>query len=270
VTDQQARIALRKHVYGTGDLSTLSVFAGGFINFGYWRDLPADDPIPVEVRTASQQAMYELVLDVLGVSAGHRVLEVGCGRGLGGALALRRDPALVRGVDLVPEQVARAAAANHDDRLAFEQGSASAIPFPDRSFDRLLSVEAAQHFEDVSGFARESFRVLVPGGRLVVASFFATAEGHADELAELLHTFANGLDLPHVVGAVLTDLRAAGFVDVAATSIGEHVWPAFDHWVGQIPGHEPWERNWLEADQRCLLDYYLITAARPGEAGSQA
>jgi len=268
MTSEQDRIGVRREVYGSGDLSALAVFAGGFINFGYWRDiapdLTPDAPITLEQRVASQQAMYDLVLDALQVGPGDRVLEVGCGRGIGAASVLRRDPAQVCGIDLMPEQVARAREANPDPRLRFEQGSAAAIPFPDGSFDRLLSVEAAQHFEDLPGFARESHRVLAPGGRFALATFFTADEHAAPELARLLDSFATGLDLAHPIGAVQGALRAAGFTDVAVASIGEHVWRYFDRWIAQTEYHDSWGRNWLGLAERGLVDYYLVTAHKAG------
>jgi MPBQ/MSBQ methyltransferase len=268
VDDQRARIELRERVYGSGDLSELPIFGGGFINFGYWEGIPLDGEVTLDQRIASQQALYDLVLDVLDVGGGDRVLEVGSGRGLGAASAVRRGPALVRGVDLMPEQVARASAAHRDERLAFVRGSASDLPFGDGEFDKLLSVEAAQHFEDVAGFARESFRVLRAGGRLAVATFFASRADAGPEIAELLETFATGLDLAHPVEDVLADLRAAGFVDVGAVSIGEHVWAGFDRWIELGGVRNDWDRNWRDVVARGLADYYLLTGCRTLEAGS--
>ncbi|PSL55598.1 cyclopropane fatty-acyl-phospholipid synthase-like methyltransferase [Saccharothrix carnea] len=256
-----------RRVYGTGDLAALPVFAGGFINFGYWAGIPLDGDLTVEQRVASQEALYDLVVDALGIGPGHRVLEVGSGRGLGARRVLRRDPALVRGVDLVPEQVARAREVNDDPRVAFVQGACDDLPFPDASFDALLSVEAAQHFEDVAGFARESARVLVPGGRFAVTTFFTRTRDAGDALAEVLRTFATGLDRAHLVDDVVRDLRAAGFADVTALSIGEHVWRGLDRWLELGPRPDRWDRNWLRAVERGLVDYYLVTARKPAGSG---
>jgi cyclopropane fatty-acyl-phospholipid synthase-like methyltransferase len=262
MTTEQDRIALRRTIYGSGDLGALSIFAGGFINFGYWRDIRIDGPITLEQRVASQQALYDLVADALPIGAGDRVLEVGCGRGIGAAALLRRNPERVCGIDLMPEQVARAQVVR-DPRLTFAQGAAAAIPFPDGSFNRLLSIEAAQHFEDLPGFARDSYRVLEPGGRFGLASFFAANEHAAPELARMLDSFATGLDLAHPIASVQDALRAAGFSGIAATSIGEHVWRYFDRWIAQTEYHDSWGRNWLSLVERQLVDYYLITAHRP-------
>ncbi len=256
-----------QRVYGAGDLAALPVFAGGFINFGYWAGIPLDGDLTVEQRVATQEALYDVVLDALPVRAGDHVLEVGCGRGLGARRVLHRDPGLVRGVDLTPEQVARATAANDDPRVAFVQGSSSDLPFPDASFDALLSVEAAQHFEDVPGFARESARVLAPGGRFALTTFFARHDRAGQQLAELLKTFASGLDLAHPVDDVLDHLREAGFEQVTAHSIGEHVWRGLDRWLELGPRPDRWDRNWLRAFERGLVDYYLITARKPAGSG---
>jgi cyclopropane fatty-acyl-phospholipid synthase-like methyltransferase len=267
--DRRVRAALRQRIYGTEDLGELVVFGGGFINFGYWRDLPVDGVISRETRVASQRAMYELVLDELAVGEGDRVLEVGCGHGVGTRLALDRGAALVRGVDLTPEQVERARAGGGDARLEFRQGDAAALPFGDGAFDALLSVEAAQHFEDPRGFAAEAFRVLAPGGRFALAAFLARGPGRAAELSGLLRSYADGLDLAHDVDDVAEHLAGAGFEHVAVRRIGEHVWPALDRWLEQLGDREPWERNWITASERGLLDYHLISANVPGEAGSE-
>lgn len=268
MSDLAERTALRRRMYGERDLARLPVFAGGFINFGYWRDVDLTGGLTVEQRVASQEALYDVVLDALGVRPGDRLLEVGCGHGVGARRALLRDPALVLGLDLEPEQVARATEANDDPRVAFTPGAAHDMPLPDASFDGLLSVEAAQHFEDVAGFARESARVLVHGGRFALTTFFATTAAAAPELVESVRSFTSGVDLPHPVGDVLAHLRAAGFADVAATSIGEHVWRGLDRWLELGPHPDGWDRAYRRAADRGLLDYYLVTARKP--AGSEA
>ena len=258
---------LRARMYGPQDLSSLPLFAGGFINFGYWRGIPLDGELSVEQRISSQRQLYRLVLRALDVSSPDRVLEVGCGLGLGCALAAEEfGSSDVRGIDLVPDQVQRAERVNHaamarrPGRLGFRAGSASAIPYPDDSFDAAMSVEAAQHFDDLPGFATEASRVLVPGGRLVVTSFFATTADSATRLPDLLETFASGIDLATPVDALATALQHAGFIDVEVRSIGEDVWPGWDRWIAGTDYRDSWSRNWLVAARQGLLDYFLISA----------
>jgi cyclopropane fatty-acyl-phospholipid synthase-like methyltransferase len=251
-------------MYGAYDLRTLSIFAGDFINFGYWAGVDTSEPLTGAHRIQSQRDLYRLVLGALDVSPGHAVLDVGCGVGVGSALAAAEyGPASVVGLDRSPAQVARAREVNADSlsgRLVFEEGSALALPYPGRVFDRVFSVEAAQHFGDLAGFAREACRVLRPGGRLALATFFLPRPGRLGELAALIETVANGSDVPGDVPAFRGDLEAAGFTDVEVESIGDHVWPYLDAWIAQTEYRSTWARNWLTAFQRGLVDYYLVTA----------
>nr|BFF01699.1 hypothetical protein GCM10020241_33740 [Streptoalloteichus tenebrarius] len=193
-------------------------------------------------------------------------MRAGAGHGVG----RRRvpGPRSAHGVDIHPDQVARARRANAEairagrGRLDYRQGAANDLPFPDGSFERVLSVEAAQHFDDVPGFAREAFRVLSPGGRLLVTTFFATGESYAGELASLLETMRMGIDHATSVGSMARALTAAGFSEVSTRSIGEHVWPGWDRWLAQTEGANHWTRNWLTAYRLGLLDYYVVVAQR--------
>ena len=252
-------------VYGKADLSQDPCFAGGFINFGYWESIDIDAPLRDTDRVRSQEDLYRLVLAAVGVAESSRLLEVGCGRGLGCALALAEfGPAEVRGVDVHPDQVRRARETNgdHSERLGFSLGSASSLPFPDDSFDCLCSVEAAQHFPSLRDFVTEAARVLVPGGRIAVSTFFAVRDGAGDRLNGLLDSFATGLDVPHPLPSLLDFLTASGFAGISAVPIGAQVWPGFDRWVASTAYADSWPRNFLRAYTEGLLDYYLVTAAR--------
>lgn len=273
MTPDRPGAELRAELYGPRDLSSWSLFAGGFINFGYWRDIPLDGEISTEQRIASQQELYRVALRALGVAGPNRVLEVGCGLGLGCVLAaVEFGPQQVVGIDVVPEQVQRArrvnaaALAARPEQLGFRVGSASRIPYPDGAFEAVVSVEAAQHFDDLPGFAAEALRVLAPGGRLVVTTFFAATAETAARLPELVETFASGIDLATPVGELLAALREAGFVDMEQVSIGADVWRGLDRWIGQTEYRDTWSRNWLLAVRRGLLDYYLVSARVPGAA----
>ena len=264
------RLARRDRMYGENDLSKREIFAGGYLNFGYWRDIRFRQRLTTEQRVVSQEALYRLVLDTLDITEGDRLLEVGCGIGRGTALAAEEYPVReIHGTDLLPVQVERAkyvnasAIAAMGSRLHYVLGSASELPFLDRSAQKVFSVEAAQHFEDLAGFARESFRVLARPGMLAVASFFATRPGHDDVLSQRLETFASGIDLPHHIDVLTGELSRAGYVQVSARSIGKHVWPGLDRWLTHTSYAETWSRQWFSAYTDGLLDYYLITAKRP-------
>lgn len=219
----------------------------------------------------SEQDLYRLVLGTFDRPQGRTALEVGCGRGLGSALALREfGLGTVLGMDAHPDQIVRAREANaallapspdSSGRLTFLQGAAERIPLPDGCADFLFSVEAAQHFRDLAGFAREAARVLRPGGRLALTTFFARTRAAARTLPTVLPPYADGLDVPHVIDEVAATLTAAGLREVRVRSIGDGVWESYDRYMAQHPElRDEWPRRYLTAYETGLLDYYVLTA----------
>ncbi len=118
--------------------------------------------------------------DLAGVTPGMRVLDAGCGIG-GAARYLAGDlGARVTALDLTPEFVATATELNRlcrlDDRIDTLVGSATELPFADAGFDLVWSHNVAMNVADKPRLMAEAFRVLAPGGRLVLA---ALAQGPA-------------------------------------------------------------------------------------------
>ncbi len=260
--------ARRAEIYGENDLSSIAVFSGNFINFGYWQDF-TPGLISVEERTESQANLYRTVLRRLIIDPTDMALEIGCGIAAGTALALREfGPYAVYGLDLSPDQIDRATRVNaelltqHPDRLILQRGSALALPYADETFDKCYSVEAAQHFEDLATFASEVYRVLRPGGRLAVTTFFTPQAAADDELRKLIPTIDSGIDVVCPIDTFRNDLLVAGFADVRIENLGNHVWQGLDAWIEQTELRDGWGRNWLTAYQRGLIDYYLITARK--------
>ncbi|MFE9426615.1 class I SAM-dependent methyltransferase [Kitasatospora sp. NPDC006697] len=261
-----------REAYGPGDLAGAPMFGGGFINFGYWQAIDLRGPVGGAERVRSQQDLYRHVLDAAGLPAAGSVLEVGCGLGMGCALVLgEHGAAEVTGLDIHPEQLRRARDTHAGlldrtpPRLRFVQGAAERMPLPDAAFDTVLSVEAAQHFPDLPAFAAETARVLRPGGRVSLAGFFTVDAdpGRPAELAELLETFANGLDIARPLSALTDAFGNVGLTDVRVESIGAEVWPGWDQWLAQWWAPDTWPRNFLHAYRRGILDYYTVTATRP-------
>lgn len=255
-------------MYGELDLGSLTLFSGSFINYGYWGELDPGRELTVEERTSSQAEMYRQVVSRLEPEPGDRLLELGCGLGVGAALAAAELGVLVSGLDRSAAQLERALAVNADaiqalgGALSFHRGSVTDIPWGDGSVDGVYAVEMLQHVDDLAAVAREAHRVLRPGGRLAAATFFAPDGADTSAIPDLIETVATGVDVIRPVGDFAADLTSAGFAEVAVESIGEHVWRQFDRWVAQTEYRDSWGRNWLRCYEDGIVDYYLVSARR--------
>jgi SAM-dependent methyltransferase len=143
-----------------------------FMNYGYAPLAPgaaslALDPADEPDRYCIQ--LYAHVLDGVDVS-GADILEVGSGRG-GGASWISRalGPAATTGVDFAASAVSLASRDRVGPGLRFVRGDASALPFPDASFDVVVNVESSHCYGSMTAFVAEVHRVLRPGGAFVWA-----------------------------------------------------------------------------------------------------
>ena len=142
--------------------------------------------------------VWEDILDALHLRGDERVLDMGCGRGAVLTAVARRLPAgRVTGTDLwsTHDQSGNARdVTRHNaslegvgDRVDIETGDMRALPFPDGTFDIVVSSLAIHNIPSNADRAKaitEAWRVLKPGGRLAIADIRATAR-YAKTLAEL-------------------------------------------------------------------------------------
>ena len=116
---------------------------------------------------------FHRYMTVMPVCAGKDVLDIACGTGYGAAL-LAQTARTVAGVDIDGPTIeaCRQLYGNADGRLAYVQGSVAKIPFPDASFDMVVSFETIEHVDESTQmeFLREIRRVLRPGGLLAMSS----------------------------------------------------------------------------------------------------
>lgn len=120
------------------------------------------------------EAVFDQVLDWLGPLQGDRCLEVGCGGGRLLERVLARGAASAAGLDYSPDMLALTIVRNREavagDALRVKLGDAARIPWPDRAFTATITANMFLFVEKPQEVLAELFRVLAPGGRLVIAT----------------------------------------------------------------------------------------------------
>lgn len=251
-----------------------------WLNLGYWKEARTYPDACVE--------MVELMGTRGGLQPGDEVLDVGVGFAEQDFVLLDRfKVSRITGLDITPVHVdkgrERVAKRGLEKQIDIRLGSATAIEFPDASFDRVLALECAFHFDTRDQFMREAFRVLKPGGSIAVADMLPVPGKKANRATAFARKYG------HIPEANLYDrdeysrrLSAVGFEHVLVESIREDVFPGMANYSrqrivenkkmdevvveiseddrAQCRGVEIWERG------TGLTDYVIASARKPLEA----
>lgn len=207
-----------------------------YVNLGYWRGKPA-------TLDEASEALAALVGEAAGLCPGDVVLDAGCGFGDQDVFWARRfGPRRIVGINVAAGQVAQARRRVEElglaGRVEIRIASATEIPFARASFDKVVALESALHFDSRADFFAEACRVLRSGGRLVTTDLLPRADrrgGLAGWLPEALAALFWGIPWTNLYPRrVYADrLRAAGFEDVVVTSIRDHVFAPFNRYLAR-------------------------------------
>lgn len=116
--------------------------------------------------TGERSRKIRSIANYAGNVKGLKVLDAGCGPGFISRVLLEMG-AEVYSLDFSPNAI-RKAKENHHDKLTLIRGDVSNLPFRENMFDVVYATDLIEHLYDGGIFLEETYRVLKPGGRLVL------------------------------------------------------------------------------------------------------
>jgi SAM-dependent methyltransferase len=196
---------------------------------------------PLLSATLREQEFKSALVRQATIAPGHRVLDLGAGTGTLTLLLKQVEPqAEVSGVDGDPEilERARRKAAEAGSPITFTEGMAHALPYPDASFDRVVTSLLLHHLanSEKKRALAEVWRVLRPGGELHVADW-GKAQNFLMRVLflgiQLLDGFESTGD--NAAGRLPDMFREGGFVDVCETASYATLFGTLTLWQARKP-----------------------------------
>lgn len=195
------------------------------IHFGYW-------DATTRTHADSLLQMNRIMADRLTLHPGLHILDAGCGVG-GTALWLAEQfHVRVTGITPVASQVARARsyaqARGLDHLVTFAEQDYLRTDFTDETFDVVWAQESVCHAPEKRDFLDAAYRLLRPGGQLVVAEYLRLRRPYTDRDEALLHSWLDGWAIPDLASGTefCTWSEAVGFQDIHLADITVHVRPS--------------------------------------------
>jgi len=190
------------------------------IHYGYWDK-------DVNSFPESLSRMNEIMKDAAKINRDDTVLDAGCGVGGSSIWLAQNIGCKVTGITLSARQAEQAklhAREKGVEHLAeFREMNYAETDFLDASFDVVWGCESVCYADDKNKFISEAFRLLKPGGRLVVADGFVTKFTHNDR--PVIRKWLEGWQVNHLVspGRFSNQMQLEGFQDVNYRDISRYV-----------------------------------------------
>jgi SAM-dependent methyltransferase len=169
-----------------------------------------------------------VVADAAEIGPGQSVLDVACGTGVLACAAAERVGLEGSTAGLDPSEDMLRVAHRKSDTIEWRIGRAESIPFPDETFDAVVSQFGITFFDDPVGALHEMMRVLRPGGRLAVAvcDSLENSPGYAAFEALLRQLFgaqvAGAFRAPFALGNTQTLLSLCGHAGIFNAKVTRH------------------------------------------------
>ena len=162
------------------------------LHFGYYDEKATDHHRSV-IRA------NEVLAEWGNIQQGSIIIDAGCGLGHSTLWLAEHYNALVTGITIVPKQVEtmqKFIAKRGIKNVSFLEASYFNMPFEDSSVDVVWAIEAVCHAKDKLQFYKEAYRVLKPGGKLLIGENLRTARPLEKEKEAILKEIFNSWAIP--------------------------------------------------------------------------
>jgi cyclopropane fatty-acyl-phospholipid synthase-like methyltransferase len=183
------------------------------LHYGYWDETTHNHPESLlntnRVLAANAQPQ-----------PGMRMLDCGCGVGGTAIWLAEHYDVTVLGITVTPDQVALgnryAAKRGLSDRVHIEIQDFTQIALPDNTFDIVYGLDSINYARSKKQYLSEAFRVLKPGGRIVVMDFFRADRALTPTEHCLQESWLEGWVVPHLssLPEFASYAEEVGFIDV--------------------------------------------------------
>jgi tocopherol O-methyltransferase len=199
------------------------------IHYGYWEK---------DTKTVAQ-AMHnedQAIIENGKIQKNSLVLDAGCGVGGSSIYIAQKTGARIVGISLSPSQVklARkyAKMKKVDNLVKYEVTNYNQTSFPDNTFDVVYGIESICYAFPKIDFLKEAYRILKPGGRLVISDGFRKRDLHTEAEREIVENFIYGFALQEMVSMaeMKEQINHAGFTKIHSQSKLNEVLPSVKYY----------------------------------------
>ena len=251
------------------------------IHFGYYDEKANKHELAIS-------RINEIMADWANIKEGTKVLDAGCGYGNSAFWLIQNRNANVTGISIVQSQIdyaCKIAQKQNSRNVEFLKANYLDTPFQGNSFDVIWALESQCHSIDKSLFYKEAFRLLKPGGILVIADYIRSSRKLNPENESLLKNIFNGWAVPDIdtLDEHRVNAENEGFENFESRDISKNMFISYKNlrkmikklnFLGELlrklriiskQRYDNFKQSGKQADalEIGLFNYYLLLAHKP-------